>query len=81
MAATMAAALAASLPAPTAAPAPAAAAYETIPASMVKAIDLEAETPITTVQLDGLVCPAHVIPSSSVSFSCLGGHKNPQARA
>lgn len=59
MAATsMAAALAASLPAPsatTAAPAPT---YEAIPASMAKAIDIEADIPLTSVQLDALVCPA-----------------------
>ncbi|KAL0951088.1 hypothetical protein HGRIS_007826 [Hohenbuehelia grisea] len=56
MAATsMAAALAASLPAPEAAPAPAAPTYEAIPASMSKAIDIEAEIPLTCVQLDGLV--------------------------
>ena len=57
MAATsMAAALAASLPAPsavTAAPTPS---YEAIPASMAKVIDIEAEIPLTCVQLDGMVC-------------------------
>jgi len=51
----MAAALAASLPAPQAAPTPAAPTYEAIPASMSKAIDIEAEIPLTCVQLDGLV--------------------------
>ncbi|RDB28598.1 Eukaryotic translation initiation factor 3 subunit H [Hypsizygus marmoreus] len=56
MAATsMAAALAASLPAPSAAPAPAAPTYEAIPASMSKVIDIEAEIPLTFVQLDGMV--------------------------
>ncbi|OCH95798.1 hypothetical protein OBBRIDRAFT_719985 [Obba rivulosa] len=51
----MAAALAASLPAPSAAPAPAAPTYEAIPASMSKVIDIEAEIPLTSVQLDGMV--------------------------
>lgn len=51
----MAAALAASLPAPVAAPTPAAPTYEAIPASMSKAIDIEAEIPLTCVQLDGMV--------------------------
>lgn len=56
MAATsMAAALAASLPAPSVAPAPAAPTYEAIPASMSKVIDIEAEIPLTNVQIDGLV--------------------------
>jgi len=52
---SMAAALAASLPAPQAAPTPAAPIYEAIPASMSKAIDIEAEIPLTCVQLDGMV--------------------------
>ncbi|KAF9822047.1 hypothetical protein IEO21_00041 [Rhodonia placenta] len=52
---SMAAALAASLPAPVAAPTPAAPTYEAIPASMSKAIDIEAEIPLTCVQLDGMV--------------------------
>jgi translation initiation factor 3 subunit H len=56
MAATsMAAALAASLPAPQAASTPAAPTYEAIPASMSKAVDIEAEIPLTCVQIDGLV--------------------------
>ena len=56
MAATsMAAALAASLPAPTAAPVPVAPTYEAIPASMSKVIDIEAEIPLTSVQIDGMV--------------------------
>ncbi|CDO73237.1 hypothetical protein BN946_scf185007.g292 [Trametes cinnabarina] len=56
MAATsMAAALAASLPAPQAAPTPSAPTYEAIPASMAKVIDIEAEIPITSVQLDAMV--------------------------
>lgn len=54
----MAAAIAASMPekqsaasaAPTAAPT-----HEQIPASMAKLMDVEAETPLTTVELDGLV--------------------------
>jgi translation initiation factor 3 subunit H len=57
MAATsMAAALAASLPAPTAAPVQVAPTYEAIPASMSKVIDIEAEIPLTMVQIDGMVC-------------------------
>lgn len=51
----MAAAIAASLPAPQSAPAPTAPSYEAIPASMSKVIDIEADIPITSVQLDGLV--------------------------
>jgi len=53
----MAAALAASLPAPStvsAAPQPT---YESIPPSMAKAVDIEAEIPLSVVQLDGMVCP------------------------
>lgn len=57
MAATsMAAALAASLPAPSAATAAPTPTYEAIPASMAKVIDIEAEIPLTCVQLDGMVC-------------------------
>lgn len=52
---SMAATLAASLPAPSAAPAPAAPTYEAIPPSMSTAIDVEAEIPLTCVQLDALV--------------------------
>ncbi|KAF4572845.1 translation initiation factor 3 subunit H [Pleurotus pulmonarius] len=56
MAATsMAAALAASLPAPAAAPVPVAPSYEAIPASMAKVVDIEAEIPLTCVQLDAMV--------------------------
>ncbi|KII93207.1 hypothetical protein PLICRDRAFT_99606 [Plicaturopsis crispa FD-325 SS-3] len=51
----MAAALAATLPAPQSAPTPAAPTYEAIPASMSKVIDIEADIPLTNVQLDGLV--------------------------
>lgn len=55
MAATsMAAALAASLPAPQTASMPAAPTYEAIPASMSRVVDIEAEIPLTCVQLDGL---------------------------
>ena len=56
MATTMAETLAATLPAP--APTQAATTVplsDTIPASMSKLIDIEAEIPIETVQLDGLV--------------------------
>ena len=52
---SMAAAIAASLPAPQSAPAPTAPTYEAIPASIAKVIDIEADIPITSVQLDGLV--------------------------
>ena len=52
---SMAAAVAASIPAPQAAPTPSAPTYEAIPASMSKVIDLEAEIPITSVQLDSMV--------------------------
>jgi translation initiation factor 3 subunit H len=51
----MAAALAASLPVPAAAPAAPQPKYEAIPASMAKVIDIEADIPLTTVQLDGMV--------------------------
>lgn len=52
---SMAAALAASLPVPAAAPAAPQPKYEAIPASMAKVIDIEADIPLTTVQLDGMV--------------------------
>ncbi|KAG5648056.1 hypothetical protein DXG03_007091 [Asterophora parasitica] len=55
MATSMAAALAASLPAAPIAAEPVAPTYEAIPASMSKVIDIEAEIPLTGVQLDGLV--------------------------
>ncbi|TFK41084.1 hypothetical protein BDQ12DRAFT_678861 [Crucibulum laeve] len=56
MAATsMAAALAASLPAAPVAPTTTVPTYEAIPASMAKVIDIEADIPLTCVQLDGLV--------------------------
>ena len=62
----MAAALAASLPAPQAAPTPSAPTYEAIPASMAKVIDIEAEIPITSVQLDAMVsiAPPYIAQSS-----------------
>jgi hypothetical protein len=66
MATSMAAAIAASLPAPQAASAPAAPVHEPIPASMSKLIDMEAEIPLNSVQLEGLVCPAVVAPH----FAC-----------
>jgi translation initiation factor 3 subunit H len=53
----MAAALAASLPAPAAVSAPPQPTYESIPPSMAKVVDIEAEIPLTVVQLDGMVCP------------------------
>jgi len=52
---SMAAALAATLPTPATAPVPAAPTYEAIPASMATAIDIEAEIPLTCIQLDALV--------------------------
>ena len=53
--ATMAAAIAASLPTVQAAPTPAAPTQQNLPASWTKRTDAEAEIPITTVQIDGLV--------------------------
>ncbi|PFH54545.1 hypothetical protein AMATHDRAFT_52165 [Amanita thiersii Skay4041] len=55
MAQAFAAALTASLPAPAASPAPVAPTHEAIPPSMAKVIDIEAEIPLHTVQLDGMV--------------------------
>ncbi|KZS96137.1 hypothetical protein SISNIDRAFT_473518 [Sistotremastrum niveocremeum HHB9708] len=55
MATSMAATLAASLPAVQAAPAPTVSSYEALPASMSKVIDIEAQIPITRVQIDALV--------------------------
>lgn len=56
MATSMAAAIAASLPAPTAAtPSSVKPTYDAIPASMSKVIDIQAEIPITSVQLDAMV--------------------------
>ncbi|KAF8898664.1 hypothetical protein BD779DRAFT_1607401 [Infundibulicybe gibba] len=77
MATSMAAALAASLPAPSAAPPPAAPTYEAIPASMSKVIDIEADIPLTVVQLDGMVVTkiqkhAREAPSSTAHGLLLG---------
>jgi hypothetical protein len=55
MAPSMAAALAASLPTPSTTPATPQPKYEAIPASMAKVIDIEAEIPVTAVQLEGMV--------------------------
>ncbi|KAK0478420.1 hypothetical protein IW261DRAFT_229678 [Armillaria novae-zelandiae] len=52
---SMAEALAASLPAQSSTPTPAAPTYEAIPASMSKVIDIEADIPLSCVQLDGMV--------------------------
>ncbi|RPD64939.1 hypothetical protein L227DRAFT_494887 [Lentinus tigrinus ALCF2SS1-6] len=73
----MAAALAATLPAPQSAPAPSAPTYEAIPASMAKVIDIEAEIPITSVQLDAIVVSkiikhAREAPGSSAHGLLLG---------
>ncbi|KAG5654093.1 hypothetical protein H0H81_007507 [Sphagnurus paluster] len=77
MATSMAAALAASLPAAPAAPVPVAPTYEAIPASMSKVIDIEAEIPLTCVQLDGMVVTkilkhAREAPSSTAHGLLLG---------
>ena len=66
---SMAAALAATLPAPAAvsvAPQPT---YESIPPSMAKVVDIEAEIPLTLVQLDGMVRRWNLSLSSSL-HSC-----------
>lgn len=57
MATSMAAAIAASMPEKQAAPssAPTTVTHEAIPASMAKVMDVEAEIPLTSVELDGLV--------------------------
>ncbi|KAL5518821.1 hypothetical protein ACEPAH_504 [Sanghuangporus vaninii] len=55
MATSMAATIAASMPISQAPTAAVQTTYETIPPSMSKVIDIEAEIPITTVQLDALV--------------------------
>jgi len=72
MATSMAAAIAASLPAPQAASAPAAPVHEPIPASMSKLIDMEAEIPLNSVQLEGLVV-SKIIKHSSESHSAVHG--------
>ena len=64
---SMAAAIAASLPAPTAAPAQAAPSYETIPPSMAKLIDIEADIVVNSVQLDGMVS-AHALREPRLSL-------------
>ncbi|KAG6819449.1 hypothetical protein H0H93_011798 [Arthromyces matolae] len=72
----MAAALAASLPATSAAPVSAAPTYEAIPASMSKVIDIEADIPLTCVQLDGMVVAKiqkHALESSSIAHGLLLG--------
>ncbi|KAJ3553636.1 hypothetical protein NM688_g3499 [Phlebia brevispora] len=66
---SMAAAIAASLPAPQSAPTAAAPTYEAIPPSMAKVIDIEADIPLTGVQLDGLVS-APFPPDSSHFHLC-----------
>ncbi|TFK57205.1 hypothetical protein OE88DRAFT_1620983 [Heliocybe sulcata] len=73
----MAEALAASLPVQQAAPAPAAPTYEAIPASMARVVDIEAEIPVESVQLDGLVVTKIIkhsreAPSSSAHGLLLG---------
>ncbi|THH20639.1 hypothetical protein EW146_g764 [Bondarzewia mesenterica] len=73
MATSMAAALAASIPAPQAAPTPTAPTYEAIPASMSKVIDIEAEIPITSIQLDGMVVSKIIKHSSEAQSSIVHG--------
>jgi hypothetical protein len=68
---SMAAALAASLPATQAAPTPSAPQYEAIPASMSKLIDVEAEIPVTSVQLDGLVRDLNLLNPAQFFLECL----------
>jgi len=77
VATSMAAALAASLPAPSAVAAAPTPTYEAIPASMAKVIDIEAEIPLTCVQLDGMVVTkiikhAREAPSSTAHGLLLG---------
>ncbi|KAI6047571.1 translation initiation factor 3 subunit 3 [Pisolithus marmoratus] len=69
----MAAALAASLPAPSAVTTPAAPTYEAIPPSMSTAIDVEAEIPLTCVQLDGLVVSKIIQHSQDTSLGSAHG--------
>jgi len=73
MATSMAAALAASLPAPQAAPTPAAPTHEAIPASMSKVIDIEADIPLTAVQLDGMVVSKIIKHTSEALSSVVHG--------
>jgi len=81
--ATMAAAIAASLPTVQAAPTPAAPTQEALPASWNKSIDAEAEIPITTVQIDGLVCSNELCGRTELQNdnSFPGHHKNYQAQS
>jgi len=81
--ATMAAAIAASLPTVQAAPTPVAPTQEALPASWNKSIDAEAEIPITTVQIDGLVCLDELRgrTESPNDNSFPGHHKNHQAQS
>ncbi|KAI0313727.1 hypothetical protein OF83DRAFT_505287 [Amylostereum chailletii] len=73
MATSMAAALAASLPAPQAASGPAAPTHDAIPASMSKLIDVEAEIPLSTVQLDGMAVSKIIQHSSNSQYSNIHG--------
>ncbi|KIY71660.1 hypothetical protein CYLTODRAFT_345572 [Cylindrobasidium torrendii FP15055 ss-10] len=73
----MAEAIAASLPAQSAAPTIAAPVHEAIPTSMTKYIDVEADIPLTGVQLDGMVVSkilkhAREAPASSAHGLLLG---------
>ena len=79
----MAAALAASLPAPQTAPTPILPVHEAIPASMAKVIDIEAEIPVTCVQLDGLVKGTVLLPLRLHIniYQILGGNQNYQTWA
>jgi hypothetical protein len=75
---SMAAALAASLPAPAAVSAPPQPIYESIPPSMAMVVDIEAEIPLTLVQLDGMVCPllfVSLLGSLILSIGCDKNHK------
>jgi translation initiation factor 3 subunit H len=68
---SMAAALAASLPSQAPAPAPAATNYDSIPQWMSKVIDIEAEIPLTSVQLDGMVRVFIYIGNSMFYLTCV----------
>lgn len=68
---TMAAAVAASLPTVQTASTPVVPTQETLPASWNKSIDAEAEIPITTVQIDGLVCLDVLCRRSFITEGCL----------
>jgi hypothetical protein len=74
----MAAALAATLPAPAAVSAAPQPTYESIPPSMAKVVDIEAEIPLTVVQLDGMVCPmlsGMLLASLIAGIGCDENHK------